>query len=499
MAPLYDAVATSVVIGAVQLCHGAVSRLDKWGPICQPVSSVARCSELSSDGQQVRDLQMDLVPKMWAREMKALAALMGEIPDEAADEKEAREWLDRYYEVSDQIEGLRKFVYDMSTEVPEYPDETEEALGAVFLTLAALRDRFPRRSGKPKRKRVLPSSNNVPQDSEGVRRSQRQVGKAAARGDEENQTALRGLGGGCEEEVTAPPPIQTETVGGATQRSDDVPEVAASTTQVDSESYGKPEHHARENFRTSGLGAKCIPHLGVITMPEWWVVVGINEFGICDCTCHSLSGIPLASTTLSKTVLLCKEPSKWGPHFLGQNRNAQICFVRHWLIWYRSSATTCTYPSSTCNSQVHSTSPQNTDIDEVDQLFQDVHIESPGLGARGCTANLSVMRNALPTFQTTHCSMPSQPSEYLMDPQPLLQRSAQQTTPAQPSCRLPSRASPIVYTHIRSLRGIMASRYHYSANTATQTHALPLGPHMGQDGTIISDLTAVEEARGNCQ
>lgn len=113
----------------------------------------------------------------------------------------------------------------------------------------------------------------------------------------------------------------------------------------------------------------------------------------------------------------------------------------------------------------------------MDRLFQDVHIESPGPSARGCIANLSAIRNTLPSLRTTRRSTPSQPSEYSVDPQPLLQRSAQQTTPAQPSCRLPSRASPIVYTHIRSLRGIMASRYHYSANTATQTHALALGPH----------------------
>lgn len=61
-----------------------------------------------------------------------------------------------------------------------------------------------------------------------------------------------------------------------------------------------------------------------------------------------------------------------------------------------------------------------------------------------------------------------------MNPQPPSQRIAQQTNSTQ---QLPSRASPIIYTHVRSLRGITESRYHYSANTATHARALALSRH----------------------
>ncbi|KIO00465.1 hypothetical protein M404DRAFT_29605 [Pisolithus tinctorius Marx 270] len=40
-----------------------------------------------------------------------------------------------------------------------------------------------------------------------------------------------------------------------------------------------------------------------------------------------------------------------------------------------------------------------------------------------------------------------------------------------------SRTSPIIYAHVRSLRGITESRHHYSENTATYIHAQVLGAH----------------------
>ncbi|KIK11683.1 hypothetical protein PISMIDRAFT_19319 [Pisolithus microcarpus 441] len=42
----------------------------------------------------------ELIPKMWAANMERLGSLMREIPDEAAAEDVAREWMDEYYEVS---------------------------------------------------------------------------------------------------------------------------------------------------------------------------------------------------------------------------------------------------------------------------------------------------------------------------------------------------------------------------------------------------------------
>ncbi|KIK26368.1 hypothetical protein PISMIDRAFT_9010 [Pisolithus microcarpus 441] len=101
------------------------------------------------------------IPKRWAKNMEALAAVMREILDEVAEEDVAQEWMERFEEVSAQIEELHKFAANMSAEVPEYPEDTEEAIGSGFLTLVALRAAArPKVGGK-------------------VRRSQRQLEKAA--------------------------------------------------------------------------------------------------------------------------------------------------------------------------------------------------------------------------------------------------------------------------------------------------------------------------------
>ncbi|KIK21551.1 hypothetical protein PISMIDRAFT_12285 [Pisolithus microcarpus 441] len=46
------------------------------------------------------DASCKLIPKMWAANMERLGSLMREVPDEAAAEDVAREWMDEYYEVS---------------------------------------------------------------------------------------------------------------------------------------------------------------------------------------------------------------------------------------------------------------------------------------------------------------------------------------------------------------------------------------------------------------
>ncbi|KIK20580.1 hypothetical protein PISMIDRAFT_12864 [Pisolithus microcarpus 441] len=104
------------------------------------------------------------IPKRWAKNMEALAAVMREIPDEVAEEEVAREWMERFEEVSGQIEGLRTFTANMGTEVPCYPEETEEAISSSFMT--------------SKGKTAQPPSSSAPVGGE-VRRSRRQQEKAA--------------------------------------------------------------------------------------------------------------------------------------------------------------------------------------------------------------------------------------------------------------------------------------------------------------------------------
>ncbi|KIK17799.1 hypothetical protein PISMIDRAFT_14833 [Pisolithus microcarpus 441] len=118
------------------------------------------------------------IPKRWAKNMEALAAVMREIPDEVAEEDVAQEWMERFEEVSAQIEELRKFAANMSAEVPEYPEDTEEAIGSGFLTLVALRNWFPRDATKSKSK-PAPGAAARPKVGGEVRRSQHQLEKAA--------------------------------------------------------------------------------------------------------------------------------------------------------------------------------------------------------------------------------------------------------------------------------------------------------------------------------
>ncbi|KIK24274.1 hypothetical protein PISMIDRAFT_10286 [Pisolithus microcarpus 441] len=68
------------------------------------------------------------IPKRWAKNMEALVVVMREIPDEAAEEDVAWGWMELFEEISAQIEELHKFTTNMSAEVPEYPEDTEEAM-----------------------------------------------------------------------------------------------------------------------------------------------------------------------------------------------------------------------------------------------------------------------------------------------------------------------------------------------------------------------------------
>ncbi|KIK19110.1 hypothetical protein PISMIDRAFT_13876 [Pisolithus microcarpus 441] len=117
-------------------------------------------------------------PKRWAKNMEALVAVMREILDEAAEEDVVQEWMERFEEVLAQIEELRKFAANMSAEVPEYPEDTEEAIGSGFLTLVALHNWFPRDAMKSRPKPAPGAAARLKVGSE-VRRSQRQLEKAA--------------------------------------------------------------------------------------------------------------------------------------------------------------------------------------------------------------------------------------------------------------------------------------------------------------------------------
>ncbi|KIK24677.1 hypothetical protein PISMIDRAFT_10103 [Pisolithus microcarpus 441] len=118
------------------------------------------------------------IPKRWAKNMEALAAVMREIPDEVAEEDVAQEWMERFEEVSAQIKELHKFTANMSAEVPEYPEDTKEAIGSGFLMLVALRNWFPRDAMKP-RPKPAPGAAARPKVGGKVRRSQCQLEKAA--------------------------------------------------------------------------------------------------------------------------------------------------------------------------------------------------------------------------------------------------------------------------------------------------------------------------------
>ncbi|KIK10413.1 hypothetical protein PISMIDRAFT_20426 [Pisolithus microcarpus 441] len=142
---------------------------------------------------------------MWAANMERLGSLMREIPNEAAAEDIAREWMDEYYEVSDHIKGLWQFAADLSTEVPDYPEETQEAIGSGFLELS---------KPKPAPRRTSGSQAG----GETTRRSQRQLEKAAARGNEGDKDLS--MSGGCapiEAAATSPEESAAQGSGGCTE------------------------------------------------------------------------------------------------------------------------------------------------------------------------------------------------------------------------------------------------------------------------------------------
>ncbi|KIK22663.1 hypothetical protein PISMIDRAFT_11510 [Pisolithus microcarpus 441] len=83
------------------------------------------------------------IPKRQAKNMEALAAVMREILDKAAEEDVAQEWMERFEEVLGQIEGLRTFAANMGTEVPRYPEETEEVISSSFMMLVGKTAQLP--------------------------------------------------------------------------------------------------------------------------------------------------------------------------------------------------------------------------------------------------------------------------------------------------------------------------------------------------------------------
>ncbi|KIK20229.1 hypothetical protein PISMIDRAFT_13123 [Pisolithus microcarpus 441] len=158
------------------------------------------------------------IPKRWAKNMEALVAVMREIPDEAAEEDVAQEWMERFEEVSAQIEELCKFATNMSAEVPEYPEDTEEAIGSGFLMLVALCNQF-RQDATKSRPKPAPGAAARPKVGSKVRRSQHQLEKAAMTNKGPKDAA------GSNESTTV-------KVSGREQGQDSVIERPTSTTQV---------------------------------------------------------------------------------------------------------------------------------------------------------------------------------------------------------------------------------------------------------------------------
>ncbi|KIK23303.1 hypothetical protein PISMIDRAFT_10952 [Pisolithus microcarpus 441] len=158
------------------------------------------------------DASRELIPKMWAANMEKLRSLMREVPDEAAAEDVVRGWMDKYYEVSDHIEGLRQYAADLSTEVPDYPKETQEAIGSSFLELVPLRKHFPRRATKSKPKPVPGGASGSQAGGETTRWSQWQLEKAAARGNEGDKD-LPASGGSAPIKAAATSPQESATWG----------------------------------------------------------------------------------------------------------------------------------------------------------------------------------------------------------------------------------------------------------------------------------------------
>ncbi|KIK22972.1 hypothetical protein PISMIDRAFT_11239 [Pisolithus microcarpus 441] len=158
------------------------------------------------------DASHELIPKMWPTNMEKLRSLMREVPDEVVAEDMARGWMDEYYEVLDHIEGLQQYATNLSTEVPDYPKETQEAIGSSFLELPAPGGASGSQAG-----------------GETMRQSQWQLEKAAARGNEGDKD-LPMSGGSA--------PIEAAATGleeSATQGSGGGMEVPTLSMQVETE------------------------------------------------------------------------------------------------------------------------------------------------------------------------------------------------------------------------------------------------------------------------
>ncbi|KIK14805.1 hypothetical protein PISMIDRAFT_17000 [Pisolithus microcarpus 441] len=121
------------------------------------------------------DAAHDLIPKLWVKNLKRLESLMHEIP-----------------EVSGHIEDLRQFTSHMSTHVPNYDNNLKEVIRASLFTLTALQKQFHQQVVKSKAKPAQGPSVGSQVGGEGVRWSQQQMEKAAARGDKGDKVRTMG-------------------------------------------------------------------------------------------------------------------------------------------------------------------------------------------------------------------------------------------------------------------------------------------------------------------
>ncbi|KIK11825.1 hypothetical protein PISMIDRAFT_19198 [Pisolithus microcarpus 441] len=222
--------------------------------------------------------------------MEALAAVMREIPDEAAEEDVAQEWMERFEEVSAQIEELRKFATNMSAEVPEYPEDTEEAIGSGFLTLVALRNRFPRDATKSKSK-PAPGAAARPKVGGEVRRSQCQLEKAAMTDEGPKDAA------GSNE-------LTTVEVSGREQGQDSVVERPTSATQVlgggDKGTPKAPQGTDEPCERCVKRGVLCVWRDGGACESCHEGKKKCNKAGKAGRKCKNFEGPPASSATTSK-------------------------------------------------------------------------------------------------------------------------------------------------------------------------------------------------------
>ncbi|KIK21676.1 hypothetical protein PISMIDRAFT_12167 [Pisolithus microcarpus 441] len=114
--------------------------------------------------------------------------------------------------VQDHIEGLQQYAANLSTRVPDYPKETQEAIRSGFLELVPLQKHFPQCATKSKPKPAPGGASGSQAGSETMKQSQWQLEKAAARGNEGDKD-LPASGGSAPIEAAATSPEESATQG----------------------------------------------------------------------------------------------------------------------------------------------------------------------------------------------------------------------------------------------------------------------------------------------